>query len=138
MSNYSELLKDPKWQRKRLEILQRDEFTCQYCQSSEKTLHVHHHYYIKERDPWEYHESALITLCEECHSAEERAKGQDAEFIEFMLMNKILRIDVHNMISHIAYRIGEYVPLSAPPKEFKKALEKVRAAIDETLKINNG
>ena len=29
--NYSEQLKSPKWQKKRLEIMQRDKFTCQLC-----------------------------------------------------------------------------------------------------------
>ena len=28
---YSEKLKDPRWQKKRLEILERDNFRCQYC-----------------------------------------------------------------------------------------------------------
>ncbi len=58
---------DPRWQKKRLEILQRDRFTCKYCESEEKTLHVHHKYYIKGRKVWDYHNSALITLCEDCH-----------------------------------------------------------------------
>lgn len=30
-------------------------------------LHVHHHYYVKGRLPWEYPDLALITLCHECH-----------------------------------------------------------------------
>lgn len=30
-SDYSQKLLDPRWQRKRLEILQRDDFTCQVC-----------------------------------------------------------------------------------------------------------
>jgi 5-methylcytosine-specific restriction endonuclease McrA len=47
--NYKEQLLDPRWQRRRLEILQRDEFTCQKCLSKDKTLHVHHIDYIKGR-----------------------------------------------------------------------------------------
>lgn len=64
---YSELLKDPRWQRKRLEILNRDEFRCQACMDSESTLHVHHKHYVKGRLPWEYEEFELVTLCESCH-----------------------------------------------------------------------
>lgn len=30
-------------------------------------LHVHHHYYIKNKKPWEYINEALIALCEHCH-----------------------------------------------------------------------
>ncbi len=30
-------------------------------------LHVHHLYYIKGKEPWDYKDSALITLCADCH-----------------------------------------------------------------------
>lgn len=42
-SEYLEKLKDPRWQKRRLEIFQRDEFTCQVCFDTESTLHVHQH-----------------------------------------------------------------------------------------------
>lgn len=64
---YSEKFKDPRWQRKRLEVLKRDDFTCLACRSTKKQLHVHHCYYVSQRDPWDYSTSSLLTLCEECH-----------------------------------------------------------------------
>ena len=64
---YSEKLKDPRWQKKRLEIFQRDNFKCQCCRSVEKTLAVHHRWYLNGADPWDYEDEALMTLCEECH-----------------------------------------------------------------------
>ena len=67
MSNYSELLKHPKWQKKRLEILERDKFECRACERKDKTLHVHHLYYDYDLKPWEYPNYDLITLCEYCH-----------------------------------------------------------------------
>lgn len=39
---YSEKLKDPRWQKKRLEILNRDEFACRFCGDNKSTLNVHH------------------------------------------------------------------------------------------------
>lgn len=69
-SKYSEQLKSPKWQKRRLEILNRDKFTCQICGSTEKTLHVHHTIYIPGRNIWEYEDDQLITLCEDCHAEE--------------------------------------------------------------------
>ncbi len=65
--SYAELLRDPRWQRKRLEVMERDEFQCQECGSGTRTLNVHHTYYAKGRKPWEYEADALRTLCEECH-----------------------------------------------------------------------
>lgn len=76
MKTYAELLRDPRWQRKRLEILNRDEWACQCCLGEDVTLHVHHNKY--EGDfPWECPDQYLITLCENCHKAEEDYKSVD-------------------------------------------------------------
>ena len=68
---YWKLLKDARWQRKRLEIMQRDNFTCIACGRSDKdegtTLNVHHAYYEKGKKPWEYDDDMLVTVCSECH-----------------------------------------------------------------------
>lgn len=66
--SYSELLKDPHWQRRRLEILNRSNFTCESCESGDKTLHVHHKLYRKGAMPWEYENQELQALCEDCHT----------------------------------------------------------------------
>src|SRR5262245_45622920 len=63
---YSDKLKDPRWQKKRLEILERDEFTCRDCGCTDKTLHVHHCHYEKG-DPWEAKNNVLLTICDNCH-----------------------------------------------------------------------
>ena len=73
-TTYSELLKHPNWQKKRLEILARDNFTCRRCHPSlvdkDATLNVHHCYYEYGKKPWEYPDSSLLTLCEVCHADE--------------------------------------------------------------------
>jgi len=76
MSTYSELLKDPRWQKRRLQILEKDNFTCQVCGDSTKTLHVHHMCYHRGMYPWDYSDEILITLCEECHKREEELKKE--------------------------------------------------------------
>jgi len=73
--SYSEKLLDPRWQKMRLLILQRDGFRCRSCESDTKTLHVHHCFYAPNREPWEYPESSLVTLCYECHEQEGTASG---------------------------------------------------------------
>lgn len=65
---YSEKLKDPRWQKKRLEIMSRDGFQCINCSSKTSTLTVHHFYYISGRMPWEYPDQSMATLCHDCHS----------------------------------------------------------------------
>lgn len=66
---YFEQLKDPRWQRRRLEILSRDGFACKLCYDKDKTLHVDHAYYIKGRLPWDYPDWSLVTLCAPCHES---------------------------------------------------------------------
>ena len=71
---YSEKLKDPRWQKKRLEIMQRDDWSCLICKCKEKTLHVHHISYDYGVDPWDYENRNYKTLCEDCHKDEEYCK----------------------------------------------------------------
>ena len=70
-SSYSKLLQDPRWQKRRLEIYTRDNWTCQMCGNGlydGVPLNVHHHVYHIGYLPWEYKDNELITLCEKCHS----------------------------------------------------------------------
>ena len=67
---YSDKLKDPRWQKKRLEIFQRDEFRCVRCFDEENTLSIHHCAYEKGKEPWEYNNDDLLTLCQNCHDIE--------------------------------------------------------------------
>jgi hypothetical protein len=80
---YAEKLKDPRWQKKRLEVFQRDNFTCRRCYDNSKTLHCHHLYYDPRKDPWDYSLQFLMTLCEECHQEETERR----EFQEQRLLN---------------------------------------------------
>lgn len=64
---YFEKLKDPRWQKRRLEVLERGQWQCEQCEDKDKTLHVHHRYYEKGWNPWDYPDDALSVLCEDCH-----------------------------------------------------------------------
>lgn len=74
---YSDKLKDPRWQKKRLEVLQRDNWTCTECGSTKATLHVHHKNYSYDVNPWDYQDRILVTLCESCHEFEEVLKADN-------------------------------------------------------------
>lgn len=71
---YSEQIKSPKWQKKRLEILQLHNFKCEECGSETKTLNVHHRFYIKGRKIHEYDNDVLQCLCEDCHAKVHKKK----------------------------------------------------------------
>ena len=70
---YSQQLKHPNWQRRRLEMLNGANFECQNCGDKNKMLHVHHKQYFKNRMPWEYSDTELIVLCEDCHKEEHKS-----------------------------------------------------------------
>lgn len=63
--NYTEKLRDPRWQKKRLKVFERDNWTCQMCGETEKELQINHKKYTGE--PWEAPDEDLETLCCDCH-----------------------------------------------------------------------
>lgn len=81
---YSERLKDPRWQRKRLEVMQRDGFKCRDCGSETETLHVHHCHYERGA-PWETNSVFMLTLCDKCHKSR-----QEMECVLTKMCGKIL------------------------------------------------
>jgi hypothetical protein len=81
MSAYTEKFKDPRWQKKRLEVLANHGFSCSDCGGESKTLHVHHKKYIKGREPWEYDIDEFVVLCEDCHKRLHESKDRLAEII---------------------------------------------------------
>ena len=90
---YSDKLKDTRWQKKRLQILERDGWSCQSCYDPDNTLHVHHRIYRPKTDPWDYCDANFVTLCGKCHKIEH----EDIENAQ-----KALRLAVHigEFLSH--------------------------------------
>lgn len=83
--SYSQKLRDARWQRVRLKVMERDGWRCQApgCQSPENTLlHVHHKQYFPQREPWEYPLVNLITYCEPCHEGQHTEPEQPRPLVE--------------------------------------------------------
>jgi 5-methylcytosine-specific restriction endonuclease McrA len=66
MSDYLKKLKDPRWQKKRLKIFERDSWKCSECGRDDFMLAVHHLKYTVT-DPWDEPDNNLKTLCSKCH-----------------------------------------------------------------------
>jgi len=83
-SEYSKKLKDVRWQKMRLTVFERDDWTCRAWLCGRKegrehyTLQAHHRYYRRGAEPWDYAQESIITMCEECHQKEtaERWKAE--------------------------------------------------------------
>lgn len=108
--NYKQKLLDPRWQKLRLRILERDDWTCQICWNKEETLHVHHRIYSKGGEPWDTPEWALVTLCATCH--EEETAGRKEQ--EQSLLLGLARYFFHADINGLAIGFQSLEPLCSP------------------------
>ena len=78
MTSYSDKMKDPRWQKRRLKILERDQWTCQECDDTKTTLHVHHLWY-ETGEPWDSPDEALQTVSADCHESESILRGDSEQ-----------------------------------------------------------
>lgn len=82
---YAEKLKDPRWQKKRLEILERDKYICQSCGAGgyddpkSRRFHVHHIGYEPGVEPWDHPNELMETSCSDCHKEEHDALQDSVE-----------------------------------------------------------
>ena len=100
VKSYSDKLRDPRWQKKRLKILERDKWTCQLCKDQETTLNVHHLEYGPE--PWEIEDSKLTTLCWHCHTEIEHIKKGTEHELDFKSV-RIYKSNDWNMNDRIMF-----------------------------------
>lgn len=69
VKEYSTYLLNPEWQRKRLELFQRDNFACRICGNTHLQLELHHtKYLVIYKYPWDYPNHMYLTLCSNCHT----------------------------------------------------------------------
>ena len=85
--SYNELLKQPQWKEKRLQIFKRDKFVCLIC-NSKNELNVHHRLYVSFRLPWEYKNNCFATLCRKCHETIHK-EPVNMKIMEYELTDKI-------------------------------------------------
>ena len=104
MINYSDKLRSPQWQKKRLQILNRDKFTCKLCKDTETELHVHHKFYEKGKQPWEYPDNVFVTLCKHCHVAVESIVKENGEvFFDYLEIVKVNTLQNKDVLLFIRY-----------------------------------
>ena len=106
-SDYAAKLRDPRWQKKRLEIFERDNWTCQECGATQETLAVHHKVYLPNTEPWDYENDLLITFCESCHEAEREMFEQYGP----LLISTMKRIFLADDLREISSGISSINPL---------------------------
>jgi len=149
MKTYSEKLRDPRWQRKRLELFQRDNFKCRRCGDSKKEIQIHHLVYRKGLQPWEYPENAMITLCVVCHKEAEELRdyvclqlgtslnAENAAFWAAFARNRKEFKHWSSAISHLSHCIGneqsDESDITIVREHCRKAIEAIERGRDEWI-----
>ncbi len=65
--SYKKLLRNPKWVEFTEKMKDLRDWKCEECGECEKSLQSHHTKYLPNRKPWQYNESLIQVLCNECH-----------------------------------------------------------------------
>lgn len=99
--DYKKQIKSPKWQKRRLEIMKKDNFTCQLCGDTESMLNVHHLCYHKDRNIWEYEDWELITLCQNCHEEEHSAMDGIISEVEYIKSKGVTMREIISVLNSI-------------------------------------
>jgi hypothetical protein len=75
-TDYAQKLQDPRWQRKRLEVMQAAGWKCVICGDKDEELNVHHPAYSANCEPWDYPRAQLECLCKTCHTIQHLPKDK--------------------------------------------------------------
>ena len=114
-ATYAEKFKDPRWQRKRLEILSRDAWACKICGDKENTLHVHHKIYLSGKEPWDYADCVYVTLCQDCHQKETEEMPRNIECLILQLKIEYFSDEIFELAEGMAIkRASSVVPQEEP------------------------
>jgi len=90
-NNYAQKLQDPRWQRKRLEVMQAAGWACVICGDKDEELNVHHPAYSAYHEPWEY--SNLQCICRTCHTIQHLPKQK-------LMLHAKQMVTEHVVITH--------------------------------------
>jgi len=102
---YSEKLRDPRWQKLRLKVLERDDWTCQSCHDTTSPLNVHHKEYGTGKEPWDYAIDNFVTLCDACHARERNERyGLEKRLIVELRRAGVLTGDLEGLAAKLLAR----------------------------------
>lgn len=102
--SYWEKLQDPRWQRRRLERLQAEGWKCQFCLTDDHQLHIHHTFYERGVEPWEYPDESLLVLCDNCHEQAQETMAEATRMIG--CLDERNRKRVYDFVRAVQYQEG--------------------------------
>ena len=136
--SYAKKLQNPLWQKKRLEILQRDNFQCTLCGSDDKELHVHHRWYQFGKEIWDYPDLNFQTLCYECHEYIESCIRESTSDMQLMIRKTQLAQDDYDCINRFLIHLSDESYSNYNPRKLADAIDYIiqNNTIDIIIKNN--
>ncbi len=137
-STYSDQLRDPRWQKRRLKVLDAAGWKCEECGAECRELHVHHGYYGKGMKPWEYEPETLHVLCDNCHEIAEELLSDVRRRIgslNFSGLSKLLEILQRPTVRPTKFACASIVDNPGGPSllVFNRPFDFVECAFEEAL-----
>lgn len=99
-TDYAQKLQDPRWQRKRLEVMQAADWKCVICGDKDEELNVHHPAYSANCEPWDYPRAQLECLCKTCHTIQHLPKDK-------LMIHARSMVTEHILVTHEQQFLGE-------------------------------
>jgi hypothetical protein len=132
-NDYWKKLKDPRWQKKRLAILERDKWRCLCCDEEERELQVHHLHYGD--DPWAVSDALLVTVCDECHAVlSKKATRLNERIISFLLLRALWMAGLEISLWAFYERIGRQLEMiQGADSSFVVRLDQHEDELDEII-----
>lgn len=91
---YEQKLEDPRWKVRRSEIIIRDKGKCVINGCTKTDLQVHHTIYFTNKEPWEYADEFLVTLCDFHHTTQAYRFKYEEDLITSLRVNGFLASDI--------------------------------------------
>lgn len=148
-TTYAKKLRNPLWQKKRLDILNRDEWTCLLCFDKQTELQIHHQEYIKGKEPWEYEDSNFKTYCKHCHCVVEEFKDKKLTPIitakqfnksgNYWILSTIFNSPNYGLVLAITYfheETGELMVVTIIERQDFKGMDTLFTHAEKLLSLN--
>lgn len=123
MKTYSEKLKDPRWQRKRLEVMADAGWRCEICSDSKEELHVHHKQYRDGAEPWQYDRFEMECLCSTCHQLSHFKEDKINKFRKRRQIGTVQVVFIGRMLARM--------PMKCQPEGLWPEIIKLRQKVTE-------
>lgn len=137
-SRYSELLRDPRWQKLRLEKMQACDWKCEVCGDGSEELNVHHLSYRKTscgemREPWRYEIQELQCLCKTCHTITHLPDEKLRKHMKRLAV-EIVPMHTHDVVLRCAKRVNyEWLEDEGVRLKYLKLCQEVRKQVKQLM-----